>query len=82
MPGGPSVNCRSQNPVYASYRHGRPWFAVEAKLTAGAADPSIGYFTHRLKIPAAYQVTRDGSRDRMDRGVRCLPAAPFLAALA
>lgn len=60
----------------------RPWFAVEAKLAATKIDPSLRYFRDRLAIPFAYQVVRDGSRDFVEKGIRCLPAAPFLAALA
>lgn len=62
--------------------HGRkPWFAVEAKLTETAIDPSLIYFRDRLKIPWVYQVVHDGRRDFVDNGVRCVPAADFLAAL-
>lgn len=60
----------------------RPWFAVEAKLAATKIDPSLRYFRDRLAIPFAYQVVRDGASDFVERGIRCLPAAQFLASLA
>ena len=59
----------------------RPWFAVEAKLAETAIDPSLIYFRDRLKIPFAYQVVLQATRDVVEQGVRCLPAATFLSAL-
>lgn len=59
----------------------KPWMAVEAKLGETTIDPSLFYFRDRLQIPLAYQVVLDGTRDFVDRGVRCLPASDFLAAL-
>ncbi len=59
----------------------KPWFAVEAKLRADRADSSLRYFRDRLKIPWSYQVSLEGERDVLDDGIRCLPAAKFLAAL-
>jgi predicted AAA+ superfamily ATPase len=58
-----------------------PWFAVEVKLTETAVDPPLVYFRDRLKIPFVYQVVQQGTRDLMQNGVRCLPAATFLSAL-
>ena len=60
---------------------GKPWFAVEAKTTETAIDPSLTYFRDRLRIPFAYQVVLEGTRDFVEDGVRCLPAAQFLGAL-
>ena len=60
---------------------GRPWFAVEAKISETRIDPSLRYFRERLSIPWTYQVVRDGKRDFVEDGFRCLPAASFLAAL-
>ena len=34
----------------------KPWFAVEAKTTETAIDPSLTYFRDRLRIALAYQV--------------------------
>jgi predicted AAA+ superfamily ATPase len=60
----------------------KPWFAVEAKLRASRVDPALSYFRDRLAIPWAYQVTLEGERDFVEKGVRVLPAHRFLAALA
>jgi hypothetical protein len=59
----------------------KPWFAVEVKLTETAIDPSLVYFRDRLTIPFVYQVALQGTRDIVEDGVRCLPAATFLSAL-
>lgn len=59
----------------------RPWFAVEAKLDASRPDPVLLHFRGRLRIPWVYQVTLHGNRDFIQDGVRCVPAAQFLAAL-
>ena len=59
----------------------KPWFAVEAKLTDTAIDPSLVHYRERLKIPFAYQVVLQASRDFVQDEVRCLPAATFLSAL-
>jgi predicted AAA+ superfamily ATPase len=60
----------------------KPWFAVEAKLTETAIDPALIYYRERLKLPWAYQVVLEARRDRVEHGVRCLPAHLFLGALA
>lgn len=60
---------------------GRPWFAVEAKLAASRPDPSLLYFRDRLEIPWVYQVSLEGDRDVVERGIRLLPASRFLGAL-
>lgn len=61
---------------------GKPWFAVEAKLTGHGVDPSLKYYREKLRIPWVYQVVLEGERDFVEEGVRCLPASAFLAALA
>ncbi|PYV13467.1 MAG: hypothetical protein DMG07_14415 [Acidobacteria bacterium] len=55
--------------------------AVEAKISETDVDPSLRYFRQRLKIPWAYQVVLESTRDFVEDGIRCLPAADFLAAL-
>jgi uncharacterized protein len=60
---------------------GKPWFAVEVKLSQTKIDPSLRYFQEKLNIPWAYQVVFDGKRDFVQDNVRCLPAHRFLAAL-
>jgi len=59
----------------------KPWMAVEAKVGETAIDPALPYFRDRLRIPFVYQVVLEGTRDFVERGVRCLPAADFLSAL-
>jgi hypothetical protein len=59
----------------------KPWFAVEAKLSSSRIDPSLTYFNERIAIPWTYQVTLNGDRDYLKDGIRCLPAARFLASL-
>jgi len=60
---------------------GRPWLAVEVKVSDTAVDPSLLYFRDRLKIPYCYQVVLEARRDEVDRGVRVVPAHAFLGAL-
>jgi hypothetical protein len=43
--------------------------------------PILIYFRERLAIPWTYQVTLNGDRDYLKDGIRCLPAAKFLASL-
>jgi hypothetical protein len=59
----------------------KPWFAVEVKLSETAIDRSLLYFRDRLRIPFTYQVVLQGTRDFVEDGVRCLPAATFLSGL-
>ena len=59
----------------------KPWFAVEAKLSATRVDPVLAYFRDRLAIPWAYQVVLEGTRDFVQDGVRLVPASRFFAAL-
>ncbi len=59
----------------------KPWFAVECKLSATTVDSSLHHFRKRLAIPWVYQLTLTGSRDFIEDGVRCLPAARLLGAL-
>jgi predicted AAA+ superfamily ATPase len=61
---------------------GKPWFAVEAKTSDEEPSPHLRYFGERLEIPFLYQVTLDGKRDVMRGGVRVVPAARLLAAVA
>ena len=54
---------------------------METKLSASGVDPSLIYFRERLKIPWAYQVLMQETRDVEEDGIRSLPAHQFLAAL-
>ena len=60
---------------------GKPWFALECKISDRAASPALRYFGDRLQIPWLYQITLQGKEDFLDGPVRVLPAAKFLAAL-
>ena len=60
---------------------GRPWLAVEVKVSETAVDPSLVYFRDRLRIPYAYQVVLEAGRDFVERGIRVVPAHAFLARL-
>jgi predicted AAA+ superfamily ATPase len=59
----------------------KPWFAVEAKVSATEIDPSLIYFRQRMGLRWCYQVVLNGPRDFVEDGVRCLPADKLLAAL-
>jgi len=59
----------------------KPWFAVEAKLSATTTEPSLTYFRDRLRISWVYQVVLEGKRDFVQHGIRCVPARQFLGAL-
>jgi predicted AAA+ superfamily ATPase len=60
---------------------GKPWLAVEAKLSETRIDRSLTYFKERLGLRRCYQVVLEGTRDFLTEGVRCLPAGRFLAGL-
>jgi len=55
---------------------------VEVKLADERPDPALAFFRDRLSIPHVYQVTLEGTRDFVEDGVRVMPAARFLSALA
>lgn len=59
----------------------KPWFAVEAKLNDTALSPHLLYFKERLSIPYAYQVTKKSGIDRLEKGIRIIPADKFLSGL-
>jgi uncharacterized protein len=61
--------------------NGKPWLAVEAKVSDTEIAPSLRYFRSRLGIPHCYQVVLDGTQDYAKDGIRCLPAARLFAAL-
>lgn len=67
-------------------RAGRPWMAIEAKLTEQELDPGLRYLLERSAIPYAFQVYLRGGRERRvaDIGksqVRHVSAARLLASL-
>ena len=65
---------------------GKPLFAVEVKLGERPLDRGLSYLVERVAVPAAFQVSLEGTKDYMTsprggRRVRLLPAAAFLASL-
>jgi uncharacterized protein len=60
---------------------GKPWFAVEAKLSDTKVSSSLLYFQERMAIPYLYQVVKKSGVDFFSRGVRVLSADRFLAGL-
>lgn len=67
-------------------RRGKPWLAVEAKLSEQALDSGLRYLLERASIPYAFQVHLHGGRERRaaDIGVtrvRHVSAARLLANL-
>lgn len=66
-------------------RRGKPWMAVEAKLSDGPVAPGLRYLLERLEVPHAFQVFQRGGEGRRERiaarAVLVVPASRFLANL-
>jgi len=67
-------------------RHGKPWLAVEVKLSDRPLDRGLRYLVQRVDIPWAFQVSLHGQADRWLpdvglNGVRMVPAERLLANL-
>lgn len=67
-------------------RRGKPWMAVEAKVSDGPLDRGLRYLLERVRIPYAFQVSLTGSTDTRlpdinGAKVRLVPATRFLASL-
>lgn len=60
---------------------GRPWFAVEAKLSDGPASPALGRLGVSCPGLQRFQIALEGRRDRLDEGIRHMPAARLLHGL-
>lgn len=61
---------------------GKPWFAVEAKLSDTDISKNLLYYNERLKIPYSYQVIKKPGVDIFTSSkVRIISADKFLAAL-
>jgi uncharacterized protein len=60
---------------------GKPWFAVEVKLSDSNLSPNLLYFKDRLAIPYLYQVVRKENTDRLEKGARIISAGKFLSGL-
>jgi len=61
--------------------NGKPWFAVEAKLSDTGLSSPLLYFKERLSIPYIYQVVKKDKVDKRDKGARVISAGRFLSAL-
>lgn len=67
-------------------RGGKPWFAVEVKLTGQDLDPGLRYLLERYRIPRAFQVSLRGGVERRvpdinGARVELVSAARLLASL-
>jgi hypothetical protein len=67
-------------------RNSKPWIAIEAKLDDRPLDPSLKYLLERIKIPYAFQLSLNGTKDWRPADIngsriRVLPAARFLVNL-
>lgn len=67
-------------------RGGRPWVAIEAKLSEQDLDAGLRYLLERVKVPYAFQVHLRGGRERRlpnigHTSVRHVSAARLLASL-
>lgn len=51
-------------------RAGKPWFAVEVKLTQQALDTGLRYLLERIDVPFAFQVFLRAGRERRIEDVR------------
>lgn len=60
---------------------GKPWFAVEAKLSDTKISPNLLYFQERMNIPVLFQVVKTPGVDIFSSGVRILSADKFLPSL-
>jgi predicted AAA+ superfamily ATPase len=60
---------------------GKPWFAVEAKLSDDTPSKALSYFQDRLHIPFVYQVLRTTGIDYRSNNTRVISAEKFLTAL-
>ncbi len=61
-------------------RDKRPWLLFECKLTGSTVDPSLRYFSERLRPQASIQIVRSLPGTRRERGnIWLVPAAQFLS---
>jgi hypothetical protein len=47
-------------------RGGRPWLALEAKLSESELAPGLRYFVERVRVPHAFQVVLTGRERRLE----------------
>jgi uncharacterized protein len=66
-------------------RRGKPWMAIEVKVSDGPVAPGIRYFVERVHVPHVLQVFLRGGEGRRERigagAVVVVPATRFLANL-
>lgn len=60
---------------------GKPWFAVEVKVSDRKPGHMLRYFSSRISIPYSYLVVDDEDCDLNADGVRVIGLAKFLAGL-
>ncbi len=60
---------------------GKPWFAVEAKLSDTTLSPHLLYYKERLEVPFTYQVIKKSGIDQLEKGARIISAGKFLSSL-
>lgn len=60
---------------------GKPWFAVEVKLSDTTPAKTLLYYKERLNIPFVYQVIKKSNMDIMKNSVRVISADKFLTGL-
>jgi len=58
----------------------KPWFSVEVKNNDSTVSKNLFYFKEKLSIPYNYQVVKRCRNERMQKGVRVMPASKFLTA--
>jgi predicted AAA+ superfamily ATPase len=59
----------------------KPWFSVEVKNNDSAISKNLFYFRDKLSIPFNYQIVKKCRNERIQNGVRVMPADKFLAGL-
>jgi len=60
---------------------GKPWFAVEVKLSASDVSRHLSYFGERLQIPKLYQVVAGQGVDHLHGNIRVISADKFLLSM-
>ena len=81
-----SRDTRGHEVDFILLKQGKPWMAVEAKLSEQNLDSNLAYLLQRVKIPYAFQVHLKGSscfrvEDINGSKVFILPATKFLSNL-
>ncbi|MBF0363538.1 MAG: ATP-binding protein [Oligoflexia bacterium] len=61
--------------------NGKPWMAIETKLSDRSPSGHLQYFKNKLNIPFCYQVIKDSNFDKICDGIRIISADKFLLSL-